>query len=108
GRLRATAIKYVELDRHASSSGRRLARTIIGIAVLAAVVVAFLADVLPGIIAAAYFVFSVVSFLAYAQDKHAARRQAWRTPEKTLHLFDILGGWPGGLVAQERFHHKTA
>ena len=31
----------------------------------------------------------------------------WRTPESTLHLLELLGGWPGGLVAQQVFRHKT-
>ena len=28
-------------------------------------------------------------------------------PESTLHLFDLLGGWPGALIAQQQFRHKT-
>jgi uncharacterized membrane protein YsdA (DUF1294 family) len=30
-----------------------------------------------------------------------------RTRERTLHLIDLLGGWPGGLLAQDRLRHKT-
>ena len=51
---------------------------------------------------------SVVSFLAYARDKSAAKRGAWRTPEATLHLLDLLGGWPGGFAAQRLLRHKNA
>ena len=28
-------------------------------------------------------------------------------PENTLHLLALLGGWPGALVAQAQFRHKT-
>ena len=51
---------------------------------------------------------SVLSFFAYVFDKAAAERGRWRTAEKTLHLLDVAGGWPGGLVAQQLMRHKTA
>ena len=35
----------------------------------------------------------------------APRRLAY--PEVRLHLFELLGGWPGALVAQQAFRHKT-
>ena len=50
---------------------------------------------------------SLVTVLLYWQDKHQARSQAWRTPEKILHASELLGGWPGALVAQQLFRHKT-
>ncbi|WP_153605141.1 DUF1294 domain-containing protein, partial [Pseudomonas aeruginosa] len=28
-------------------------------------------------------------------------------PGVRLHLFELLGGWPGALVAQQVFRHKT-
>lgn len=56
----------------------------------------------------AVVILSLVSLAMYAHDKHAARQGAWRTPENSLHLADLVGGWPGGLLAQAWFHHKTA
>jgi uncharacterized membrane protein YsdA (DUF1294 family) len=47
-------------------------------------------------------------FFVYAIDKSAARRGAWRTPEKTLHGLALAGGWPGALVAQRVLHHKSS
>lgn len=41
-------------------------------------------------------------------DKSAAVRNAWRTQERTLHLFGLLGGWPGALAAQRMFRHKSS
>jgi uncharacterized membrane protein YsdA (DUF1294 family)/cold shock CspA family protein len=55
-----------------------------------------------------YGALSVLSFLAYVFDKAAAGRGGWRTAEKTLHLLDVAGGWPGGLLAQQLMRHKTA
>ena len=51
---------------------------------------------------------SIITFLVYAIDKSAARRGGWRTPERTLHLLALAGGWPGALLAQQLLRHKTA
>lgn len=58
--------------------------------------------------AAVYPGASVVTFLAYALDKSAARRGAWRTAESSLHLLALAGGWPGALLAQQFLRHKSA
>lgn len=56
---------------------------------------------------ALYLVASVVTFLLYRHDKQRARDKGWRVPERVLHLGELLGGWPGALIAQQRFRHKT-
>lgn len=50
---------------------------------------------------------NMVTFFAYALDKSAAQRGAWRTPEKTLHLLALLGGWPAAWWAQQWLRHKS-
>jgi uncharacterized membrane protein YsdA (DUF1294 family) len=50
---------------------------------------------------------NVVTFGAYALDKRAARRHAFRTPEATLHLLAFVGGTPAALFAQQALRHKT-
>jgi uncharacterized membrane protein YsdA (DUF1294 family)/cold shock CspA family protein len=45
-------------------------------------------------------------FLYYYQDKTAALKNEWRTPENTLHWFSLLGGWAGAYIAQKTFKHK--
>ena len=55
----------------------------------------------------AYVVASVLAFGLYWYDKQQARAGQWRTPEKVLHGVELLGGWPGALVAQQMFRHKT-
>jgi uncharacterized membrane protein YsdA (DUF1294 family) len=57
---------------------------------------------------AAWAALNLLTFALYARDKHAARTGQWRTPENTLHLFSLLGGWPAAWVAQRVLRHKTA
>lgn len=59
-------------------------------------------------VAAAYAAVSVATFIIYAIDKSAAKAQRWRTPEATLHLLALAGGWPGALLAQQWLRHKSA
>ena len=54
-----------------------------------------------------YLVASIVAFAFYAADKSAARAGRRRTPENTLILLGLIGGWPGALVAQQTLRHKT-
>lgn len=62
---------------------------------------------LPLIVLWLYLAMSVLTFAMYAYDKSAARRSAQRTPENTLHMLALLGGWPGALFAQQRLRHKS-
>lgn len=55
----------------------------------------------------AYALASLVSFVQYWNDKASALKGRWRTAESTLHLVELLGGWPGALLAQQCFRHKT-
>ena len=59
------------------------------------------------LIPTAYLVMSLVAFAAYAMDKRAAKRGAWRTPESTLHTLELLCGWPGAWLAQRLLRHKS-
>ncbi|MBK4726346.1 DUF1294 domain-containing protein [Pantoea agglomerans] len=50
---------------------------------------------------------STLTFLIYGGDKLAARKGWRRVPEATLLVFGLLGGWPGAIVGQQLFRHKT-
>jgi uncharacterized membrane protein YsdA (DUF1294 family) len=54
-----------------------------------------------------YLIATVVTIVVYASDKRAAQRGSRRVPEGMLHALALLGGWPGALLAQRLFHHKT-
>ncbi|NEZ02549.1 DUF1294 domain-containing protein [Wenzhouxiangella sp. XN201] len=55
-----------------------------------------------------YILASVITFFAYSWDKRAARQGNWRTPESSLHLMGLVGGWPGALAAQRLLRHKSS
>jgi uncharacterized membrane protein YsdA (DUF1294 family) len=63
---------------------------------------------LPSWVGLAYLLASAACFAAYALDKSAARSHARRTPERTLLLLGLAGGWPGAVLAQQWLRHKSA
>ncbi|KAF1997638.1 DUF1294-domain-containing protein [Amniculicola lignicola CBS 123094] len=85
-----------------------------------ATAVGALAFIMPGLALAKYYVrtrdhwlvgysflISAVTFLFYGHDKLQAKHMNYRTPEKYLHVLAMMGGWPGALIGQHYFRHKT-
>jgi len=109
GRAQANIVAFVGERRTPSAPpGRSNIPPIFAVCFLVFVVVAVLAGRLPIAVLALYLVASLVAFFAYAFDKSAALRNQWRTQESTLHLFALVGGWPGALAAQRLLRHKSA
>jgi uncharacterized membrane protein YsdA (DUF1294 family) len=54
-----------------------------------------------------YLVLSVATFLLYGWDKVSASGGHRRTPGSTLNGLALLGGWPGGWIAQHAWRHKS-
>ena len=61
-------------------------------------------NTIPGL---AYATMSFLAIITYSVDKRRALDQKWRIPESLLHSIEVLGGWPGALVAQKQLNHKT-
>ena len=59
------------------------------------------------LLGAALLLLNLVTVVAYAVDKRAARRARRRVPERTLLTLGLLGGWPGAQVARHALRHKT-
>ena len=51
---------------------------------------------------------SALTYLLYGHDKKRAESGGWRTPESTLHLVELFGGWPAAFLAQRVFRHKIS
>jgi uncharacterized membrane protein YsdA (DUF1294 family)/cold shock CspA family protein len=108
GRLRAEkATRAVDKDRNPRKRRGSASAAGVGLAFFALIGTSTLLTTLPPAILAAYTVMSVVTYVAYAIDKSAAQSGRWRTSEGTLHLFALLGGWPGALIAQQSLRHKS-
>lgn len=110
---RAKDVRVVQVRRSPRQS-ERAARAQWGTATLFAIP-AFLAVFvvvaalwkLPLWVAGLYVGLSAATFIAYAADKSAASSGTWRTPESTLHMLALAGGWPGALLAQQFLRHKS-
>jgi len=74
---------------------------------LSTITLSYFLGYIPQKLVLAYFGLSVITYLAYAFDKSKAQRGAWRTKESTLHLFALIGGWPGAAIAQQVLRHKS-
>ncbi|RYX80001.1 DUF1294 domain-containing protein [bacterium] len=115
GKKRALNVELVRVRRTAPAHSRKEGSAQWGTASLFVIplfaVVLLLGYVLghpPRWLLWAYFAASATTFLAYAFDKSAAKRGAWRTSEQTLHLLALIGGWPGALIAQQTLRHKSS
>ena len=83
-----------------------LARWLLALLPFALSVYAFLESKTP-FPALGYGILSSATFLMYAYDKSRATQGGWRVSEKRLHALELFGGWPGGLLGQALFRHKT-
>jgi len=81
----------------------------IGIAILFLGVICGLVarGILPPGVLLLYVAASFAAAITYAADKSAARSGRWRIAERTLHVLALIGGWPGALIAQRVFRHKS-
>jgi len=113
GRNNATEVRFagqrIEQRKPAMPPMRisRIPRMQLGIASLITIALGTVFGILPLVMMIACLLLSVLSYLMCWLDKEAAQRSAQRIPENTLHLVDLLGGWPGALIAQQQFRHKT-
>lgn len=112
GRLRAERVRFARhgvspsLAKAKAGGGWRWLPWAAVVFLLGLVAAAAMAR-LPWWIALLYLALSTITALAYWFDKDAARRGRRRTPESTLHLFELVGGWPGALIAQRWLRHKN-
>lgn len=65
----------------------------------------------PGWLTRTYFaatvIMSLVAFVYFGIDKRRANLDKHRISERQLHLLAFFGGWPGAVMGQQTFRHKT-
>ena len=110
GRLRAEHTRLVDdapvVPRHRSSAGPIVGGLVILIFITEYIVLSLLWT-LPLWVAGLYVGISVACFLLYAEDKSKAQKGHWRVAESSMQIIALIGGWPGAIVAQQVFRHKT-
>lgn len=105
---RSTARPRNSVHKGQPGKGSQAWRILIGLFVLSAQVSVGALSLLPWWLVGAALASSALTWAAYGLDKRAAQQDQRRTPEATLQLLGLLGGWPGALIAQGQFRHKTA
>jgi uncharacterized membrane protein YsdA (DUF1294 family)/cold shock CspA family protein len=62
---------------------------------------------LPFAVLGLYLMASSLAFVFYKRDKAIAIPRQRKLPENTLHLWSLIGGWPGAALAEKLEHHKS-
>lgn len=52
-------------------------------------------------------IINAAGFLSMLLDKHKAKKNAWRIPERTLLAIACFGGSIGSILGMQLFRHKT-
>ena len=108
GRINASAVRFAKTRARGVPTARsRFPRKLVALLALAALLAGWFLHKLPIEFVLVYAVMSGIAVFVYAFDKSAAVRGGWRTQEVTLHVVALLGGWPGALLAQDLFRHKS-
>lgn len=115
GKKRATLVRLARAERAplrrkptSPQAPRSAAGYLAFLAFIAAYIVAWRLGRVPPWVAPVYLGMSLVCFLAYGADKAAAQANRWRVSEAKLLTLGLLGGWPGAIVAQQMFRHKSS
>lgn len=109
GRFRADNVRYADRQGKLASVGAAIGALpdVVGVLFVVALIGLAAWGRVPWVVVIAYGVLSVVAFLTYGLDKRLARKDKRRVAESTLLMLGLLCGWPGALLAQRVFRHKT-
>ena len=109
GKTRATSVRLAGLAAVSNAlMSKRLFLSVVALLVFPALWWFVKLGKFPALLFWGFAGMSSVAFILYGLDKWAAIREAQRTPETTLQICALLGGWPGALLAQQVFRHKSS
>ncbi|MDI1307957.1 MAG: DUF1294 domain-containing protein [Methylotenera sp.] len=109
GRAAASEVLYVGSRRkNPLSLDQSIIPVYLTLAFLSIICVAVSVNRLSPNVLLIYAITSLVTFIFYWLDKRAAKNNSQRTSETTLQSLSLIGGWPGALLAQRIFRHKTS
>lgn len=107
-RWRADQVRYSGwLPGRSRVAGGVLLALIIAVIFFGGLAALVLAGMIPLLVPGFYGAASLIAMALYWRDKRAAGAGEQRTAESTLHGVELIGGWPGALIAQQAFRHKT-
>lgn len=110
GRFRAVNVAYPSARAHTNKSPTPTSFSYVFLTFIflfaAFIIERTLSGFLPHFVPWIFVGANLVVFLYYYQDKASAIKKDRRTPESTLHLLSLLGGWGGAYIAQKTFKHK--
>lgn len=105
GRTRAERVEFIGDTRARAKEWN--ASLPVFILFVAFLIILIVMGYVPFFMLGVYLVASLITFLVYVHDKNAAQNNQWRTPEISLHILGLAGGWPGAFIAQRARHHKV-
>ena len=101
GRLQALNVQFMKNESYSPHSKKLTIFSIFAFVYVFGIIMGAHFGKLPKVSIPLYLGASIITFLAYGLDKSKAKNGRWRTQESTLHLFSIVGGWPGAILAQK-------
>jgi uncharacterized membrane protein YsdA (DUF1294 family)/cold shock CspA family protein len=111
GRPRAENVLFREppaaIEKNEPKPRGVLPACLFALSFIGAVVILTFMGPLHWLIPTGYVTASLLAFCAYAFDKSAAMNRRWRIRENHLQTLSMVGGWPGALIAQRLFMHKS-
>lgn len=90
-----------------TEDNKSLMAKVVAFPFILALIILFILHKITWFVLAFYGLINIWTYFAYYRDKQAAQKDKFRTPEKRLHLFSLLGGWIGALLAQRTLRHKS-
>jgi uncharacterized membrane protein YsdA (DUF1294 family)/cold shock CspA family protein len=108
GRCCAVNVRYADEKQATVELRISVVPVLLAIAFSALLILLGSSGQIPMAVAILYLAASLVTFMVYALDKSAAKSGQWRTQENTLFLMGLAGGWPGAILAQQLFRHKSS